>query len=90
MLPLTVDVMGLGMSALNRIRRKELEQQKEQKTMEKWNRMFSNVIKQWNTMKPENQEYYIRKAEELKDEVPNAKLVLAYRQSVPAELFSNG
>ena len=70
--------------------KEKLEQENEKKTLLKWNKTFSNIIKQWNTMKPESQEFYIKKAEELQDQVPNAKLVLAYKRSVPAELFSNG
>jgi uridine kinase len=53
---------------------KELEKQQKIKDLEQ---QFSNVIQQWPKMKEKAKQYYIEKAKELRDTVPNAKLILA-------------
>jgi len=67
-----------------------LPQLKQKQTIEEITKEFSEVIKQWDSMKPKAKKYYIEKAEQYKDKVPNAKLVLALTQSLPTTLFSQG
>ena len=59
-----------------------LEDAQEQTKLRKLEVDFSNTIKQWNTMKPKAREYWVKKAEEYRDKVPNAKIVLALASEV--------
>lgn len=67
-----------------------LSQLKQKETIEQVAKEFSDVINQWDSMKPEAKKYYIEKAKKYKEKVPNAKLVLALTQSLPKTLFSQG
>lgn len=39
-------------------------------------KQFSNVIKQWPTMKAKSKNYWVKKAQEHQADIPNAKLIL--------------
>ena len=54
-----------------------LEQIKEKEENERLNRLYSTVLKAWPTLNEKAKAYHIKKAKELADRVPNAKLVLA-------------
>jgi len=54
-----------------------LSEAKEQARLKKIESNLSDVIKQWNTMKPQSRDYWVKQAEEYKDKVSNAKMVLA-------------
>ncbi len=54
-----------------------LQQSKEKAARIKLEKQFSDVIKQWPTMRESSRKHYLEKALENKDRIPNAKLVLA-------------
>jgi hypothetical protein len=56
------------------------EQLKSQQKLRKIEKDFSEAIKQWDSMNPKAQQYYIRKARKYRDTVPNAKLLLGLRR----------
>jgi len=51
-----------------------------QKTVEKLEKDFSNVLKQWSTMNDKARQFWIRKASENKD-LKNAQLILALSEN---------
>ena len=53
--------------------RKQIE--KEKKNAE-WSKQFSKIAKEWNTLNEKSKHWYINKARELVDKVPEAKLIL--------------
>ena len=57
-----------------------LEQMRSQEKLAKLTKDFSNVIAQWDSMKPKAKEYYIKKAKKYRGTIPNAKLVLGLRR----------
>ena len=57
-----------------------LKQLKKKESIAKLTKEFSNVIKQWDTMNVKAQQYWIKKASEHRDSVPNAKLLLGLRR----------
>jgi hypothetical protein len=63
-----------------------LQQSKEKEARIKLEQQFSDVIKQWATMKESSRKYYVKKALENKDKIPNAKLVLALARKGPRAL----
>ena len=57
-----------------------LAQLKTKESLAKITKEFSNVIAQWDTMNVKAKDYWFKKAEEYRDTVPNAKLVLGLRR----------
>jgi len=56
-----------------------LEQMRSQEKVAKLTKEFSNIIKQWDTMSVKAKTFWIKKAKEHRDTVPNAKLLLGLR-----------
>lgn len=54
-----------------------LQQTKEKEARIKLEKQFSDIIKQWSTMKQSSRDYYMKKALDNKEIIPNAKLVIA-------------
>jgi len=56
-----------------------MKQLKKKENISKLTAAFSNVIKQWATMNVKSKNYWVEKAKEYRDTIPNAKLVLGLR-----------
>ena len=54
-------------------RSKKLDEQKQSK---EWSTRFNNAVKQWDEMSEKSKQYYVTKARELIEQVPEAKLIL--------------
>lgn len=57
-----------------------LKQLKKKESIAKITKEFSNVIKQWDSMNVKAKNFWIKKAKEYRDTIPNAKLVLGLRR----------
>jgi len=55
------------------------EQMRSQEKLANLTKDFSNVLKQWDSMNVKAKNYWIKKAKENRETVPNAKLVLGLR-----------
>jgi len=56
------------------------EQMRSQEKLANLTKDFSNVLKQWDSMNVKAKNYWIKKAKENRETVPNAKLVLGLRR----------
>ena len=60
------------------------EQMNEEKSIADLQKQFSNILKQGlDTLPEKSKEYWIKKAEEYRDKIPNAKFVLACANGEP-------